>query len=141
MSLPPDVLSLTELAVIRKRLDAASPGPWHALTGARKYGQAIVLSGVAPVTPAYPFVLANTKHVLAEVSAWIEDADRDLIVHARSDMETLLAEVERTREVFVGAENWRKRLAKRLDLPDNAAWPDILDAVDILLDNNPHLEE
>jgi hypothetical protein len=99
------------------------------------------MSGVAPVTPAYPLVLANTKHVLAEVSAWIEDADRDFIVNARKDVETLLAEVERAREVFVGAENWRRRLAERLDLRDAAPWSDILDAVDILLDNNTNLEK
>lgn len=141
MPLSPYVLSLPELDAVRARVAAASPGPWHALSGARRYGAPVIMSGVAPVTPAYPLVLANTKHVLAEVSAWIEDADRDFIVNARSDVGTLLAEVDCCHEMILGANNWRKRLANRLDLPDNVAWSDILDAVDILLDNNPNLEE
>lgn len=141
MPLSPYALSLPELDAVRARVAAASPGPWHALSGARRYGAPVIMSGVAPVTPAYPLVLANTQHVLAEVSAWIEDADRDFIVNARSDVEALLAEVERGHAALAGEDNWRRRLAERLDLRAGASWVDILDAVDSILDNNPNLEE
>ena len=90
--------TLPDLAEIKARLDAASPGPWRALRGEkqRPHEDAARL-GLINTVPAFPLVLANNEHVLGELSAWTVDADRALIVHARRDMERLYAEVLATR--------------------------------------------
>jgi cephalosporin hydroxylase len=43
------------------------------------------------------------EHVLGELSAWVNDGDRDLIVNARSDIEWLISEVERLRDIEAAA--------------------------------------
>jgi hypothetical protein len=70
-----------DLLDIKARLDAASPGPWRALTDA-----------------AFPMTLANNEYTLGEFSAWMSDGDRALIVNARRDIERLLNEVEYLQE-------------------------------------------
>jgi len=78
---------MKDLAEIKARLDAASPGPWRALSGKT---QRSPMTG-SPLV--YPLVLANNEHVLGDVSPWMEDGDRDLIVNARRDIERLYDEV------------------------------------------------
>lgn len=141
MPLPPYALSPAELDAMRARVDAASPGPWRALAGARKVSIREVGLGAPPVAVASPLVLGNDEHVIGEVSPWIEDGDRDFIAHSRADMATLLAEVTLCHEALLGLDKWRTRLAERLDLRATASWVDILDAVDSILDNDPNLEE
>lgn len=79
-----------ELTAIKERLAAASPGPWRALTGERQRSHA---HGNA--NAVFPMVLSNNEHVLAEMSPWLSDADRTFIIHSRTDVEALVAEVER----------------------------------------------
>ena len=98
-----------DLKDIKARLDAAAPGPWRALTGAKQRASQAsfdwtTCSGVTVSTPSgnfvFPLVLANDEHVLGELSAWTGDSERDLIVHARADMEYLYEEVLRARELL-----------------------------------------
>lgn len=91
----------SDLAQIKARMDAASPGPWRALTGAKQRSHEHVASmGMLPNVPAFPLVLANNEHVLGELSPWTCDADRALIIHARSDLEHLYYEVRAARYVI-----------------------------------------
>ena len=88
---------MTDLKDILARLDAASPGPWRALSGAKQrsheayYGRSIS-------SAAFPMVLSNDEFVLGELSAWTSDGDRALIVNARRDMEYLYDEVRVSRD-------------------------------------------
>ena len=95
-----------DLKHIKARLDAAAPGPWRALTGAKQRASQAsfdwtTCSGVTVSTPSgnfvFPLVLANDEHVLGELSAWTGDSERDLIVHARADIERLYDEVRAAR--------------------------------------------
>lgn len=131
----PQRLLLLELDNIRTRVAAASPGPWRALTGLRQNDARFGPSACVPM------LLANNENALCEFSAWLSDADRSFISNARTDVEALLAEVERGHAALAGEDNWRRRLAERLDLRAGASWVDILDAVDSILDNDPNLEE
>lgn len=86
---------MTDLKHIKDRLDAASPGPWRALSGKTQ----------RPATGSplvYPLVLANNEHILCELSPWTGDGDRDLIVNARRDIELLYNEVEYLRDLLSG---------------------------------------
>ena len=88
---------MNDLASIKARLDAAAPGPWRALTGARQRSHDTAVKDgflVAPANAVFPLVLANNEHVLGELSPWTGDAERDLIVHARADLERLYEEVQ-----------------------------------------------
>lgn len=82
-----------DLKSIKARLDKASPGPWRALTGAKQ--RAHIAAGYS--NAAVPMVLANDEAVLGEVCAWMLDADRDLIVNARADIERLYDELRSAR--------------------------------------------
>ena len=81
---------MNDLAEIKARLDAASPGPWRALAGER---QRDASGAPGRGRAVYPMVLANNEYVLGDLSPWMEDADRDLIVNARRDIERLYDEV------------------------------------------------
>jgi hypothetical protein len=83
---------MNDLKDIKARLDAAAPGPWRALSGKT---QRSPTTG-SPVV--YPLVLANNEYVLGELSPWVSDAERDLIVNSRDDIERLYEAVRRTRE-------------------------------------------
>ena len=89
-----------DLLDIKARLDAASPGPWRARTGAKQRAHDnAVASGVAvPLNAAFPMTLSNNEHILGEFSPWMSDGDRALIVNARRDIERLLNEVEYLQE-------------------------------------------
>jgi hypothetical protein len=87
-----------DLKSIKARLDRASPGPWRALAGARKVSVRDVGLGALPASFATPLVLGNDEYVLGEISPWIEDVDRDFIVHARTDVESLYDELRAARE-------------------------------------------
>jgi hypothetical protein len=93
---------------IKARLDAASPGPWRALSGAKQRSHEM-LFGMPVSSAAFPMVLSNNQYVLGELSAWTSDGDRALIVNARADIERLLNEVDYLREhlaaVLAGAGN------------------------------------
>jgi hypothetical protein len=68
-----------ELTAIRERAEKATPGPWYSYYASRPY----VMAGHTPV---------------ADVET---DADADFIVHARTDVPVLAAEVERLKtELF-----------------------------------------
>lgn len=82
-----------DLAEIKRRLDKASPGPWRALTGAKQ--RAYMAAGYS--NAVVPMVLANDEHVIGEIGNWMGDEDRDLIVHARTDIERLHDEVRAVR--------------------------------------------
>jgi hypothetical protein len=84
---------MTDLKEIRARLDKASPGPWRALSGAKQRAYA----SMGYPTAAIPLILGNNEHVLGELSAWVDDGDRDLIVHARTDIEYLYEEIRACR--------------------------------------------
>lgn len=90
---------MIDLKDIKARLDAAAPGPWRALSG--KTQRAVVSIG-GPMgishNVAYPLVLANNEHVLGALSPLTGDAERDLIVNSRDDIERLYEAVRRTRE-------------------------------------------
>lgn len=80
---------MNRLEEIKARISAASPGPWRALMGFRRYDPRFT-NGVS-----VPMVLANNEHALGEFAASMGDGDRALIVNAREDLEHLVAEVER----------------------------------------------
>ncbi len=88
---------MSDLKAIKARLDAASPGPWRALTGAKQRPHESYF-GVAVSSAVFPLVLANNEFVLGEMSAWTSDGDRALIVNARADINRLLEEVSILRE-------------------------------------------
>lgn len=73
------------IAKIRARLDAATSRPWEAYRPRPQYR----LYEVSSTSPA------GLNDVLAEVSGFNASADADLIAHAPTDIEDLLAEVER----------------------------------------------
>jgi hypothetical protein len=88
---------MLDLKPIKARLDKASPGPWRTLAGARR----VSIRDVWPapsVAVANPLVLGNDEYVIGEISPWIEDVDRDFIVHARTDVESLYDELRTARE-------------------------------------------
>ena len=87
-------MTMLDLKSIKARLDKASPGPWRALAGAKQRAYASAGYSDAVV----PLVIANDDHVLGEVSPWLADGDRDLIVNARTDVESLYDEVRVARE-------------------------------------------
>ena len=91
---------LNDLLDIKARLDAASPGPWRALTGAkqRAHDNAVASGFAVPLNAAFPMTLSNNEYVLGEFSPWMSDGDRALIVNARRDIERLLNEVEYLQE-------------------------------------------
>ena len=99
---------MSDLKEIKARLEAASPGPWRVLSGAKQRPHESYF-GVAVSSAVFPMVLSNNEYVLGELSAWTSDGDRDLIVNARSDIERLLNEVDYLREhlaaVLAGAGN------------------------------------
>jgi hypothetical protein len=99
---------VSDLKEIKARLEAASPGPWRALSGAKQRPHESYF-GVAVSSAVFPLVLTNNEFVLGEMSAWTSDGDRDLIVNARTDIERLLNEVDYLREhlaaVLAGAGN------------------------------------
>jgi hypothetical protein len=88
-----------DLDIIKARIDEASPGPWRALSGAKQRAYA----SMGYSTAAVPLILGNNEHVLGELSAWVDDGDRDLIVNARADIEWLISEVERLRDIEAAA--------------------------------------
>ena len=88
---------MSDLKAIKARLEAASPGPWRALTGAKQRSHEMHF-GLPISSAAFPMVLANNEFVLGELSAWTSDGDRDLIVNARADINRLLEEVSILRE-------------------------------------------
>lgn len=87
---------LNDLLDIKARLDAASPGPWRALTGAkqRAHDNAVASGFAVPLNAAFPMTLSNNEHILGEFSPWMSDGDRALIVNSRRDIERLLNEVQ-----------------------------------------------
>jgi hypothetical protein len=85
-----------DLKEIQARLDAASPGPWRALAGAKQRPYAEMGYSNA----AIPLVLSNNEYVLGEMSAWLSDGDRTLIVNARKDIENLVDELLTVRELL-----------------------------------------
>ena len=88
---------MSDLKAIKARLEAASPGPWRALSGAKQRSHETHFGG--PVgSAAFPMVLANNEAVLGEFSAWMSDGDRALVVNARADINRLLEEVSILRE-------------------------------------------
>lgn len=84
---------MTDLKAIKARLDKASPGPWRALAGAKQ--RAHMAAGYS--NAVVPLVITNDEAVLGEMCPWMSDADRDLIVNARSDIEYLYAELRTAR--------------------------------------------
>ena len=87
---------MNDLKDIKARLDAAAPGPWRALTGAKQRSHESHIGQAE--SAVFPLVLSNNKYVLGEISPWMLDADRDLIVNSRDDIERLYEAVRRTRE-------------------------------------------
>ena len=87
---------MNDLKDIKNRLDAASPGPWRALTGAKQRSHEAHIGQAE--SAVFPLVLSNNEYVLGEISPWMLDADRDLIVNSRDDIERLYEAVRRTRE-------------------------------------------
>lgn len=84
-----------ELAEIRARLEEATPGPW--VRRDPFYGDGIV-------DGRNDDVLSNILRAEAacdEATVKCRDADMLLLVHSRSDIEKLLAEVERLRARLV----------------------------------------
>ena len=96
---------MNDLKDIKARLDAASPGPWRALSGARQRSHESYF-GHTVSSAAFPMVLSNNEYVLGEMSAWTSDGDRDLIVNARADIERLLDEVRAARHVVRSLLAW-----------------------------------
>jgi hypothetical protein len=88
---------MSRLKEIKSRIDAASPGPWRALAGARKVSVRDVGLGALPATFATPLVLGNDEYVIGEISPWMEDGDRDFIAHSRTDVEHLYDELRAVR--------------------------------------------
>lgn len=76
-----------ELARIRRRCDAASPGPWKAWIEGRDHtsGSSMVQTGAD------------------DIEMWgATEADHDFIAHARQDIPRLLAEIRRLRASVIG---------------------------------------
>jgi hypothetical protein len=77
------VLTDEEIGEIRKRTDAATPGPWNAYIEGRDH-----VGGSS-------FIMTSGEDI--ELSAGATVADHDFIAHARQDIPRLLAELARLR--------------------------------------------
>lgn len=87
-----------ELAAIRERVEAATPGPW-AVPGAN------VFRVIAPEAEHHNPTQGRTSpypwRVICDAGLWdMEAADIDFIAHARTDVPALLAEVDRQRRII-----------------------------------------
>lgn len=82
---------MSRIKAIQARIDAASPGPWRALTGLKQNDPRFGPHG------AVPMLLANDESALCEFSPWLSTADRAFIVNARADVEHLCDEVRELR--------------------------------------------
>lgn len=71
-----------QLAAIRARLDAATPGPWIAEYSGDQ-GNCVI-----------PHDALSTREAVCVTRLYHAAADAEFIAHARTDLETLLAEVE-----------------------------------------------
>jgi hypothetical protein len=80
-----------QVAEIRARLDAASPGPWSAPDLLQPPGRSLVMK---PIDPSSDYAnipgLSNGRDVLGAVSCANHEADARFIAHARQDIPTLL---------------------------------------------------
>lgn len=85
---------MLDLKPIKARLDKANAGPWRALAGAKQ--RAYMAAGYS--NAAVPLVIANDEAVLGEMCPWMQDGDRDFVVNARVDVESLYDEVRVARE-------------------------------------------
>jgi len=88
----PGMLSEDDIQQIEARVQAATPGPWTiGFNGAMRSGWAIIKAGssrtVLHLDPAKNIDLDEATHQV--------DADLDFVQFARSDIETLLAEVKK----------------------------------------------
>jgi hypothetical protein len=105
-----------ELAEIKKRTEAASPGPWY-------LNHDLLVYGDGP----YDYI--------CELDA--EKVDADFITHARNDVPKLLAEIERLRKVL---EDFAKRGTRFDTMPtiggiiqnacDVRGWYEYIDSMD-----------
>lgn len=88
-----------QLAQIRARADAATKGPWYLRLTDETYRDrpahyyiASEVRGIVDVRPDDAFYVATTQRGNAQARA-----DAEFIAHAREDVATLLAEIERLR--------------------------------------------
>lgn len=82
------------IEAIRARIEAATPGPWE-WNKSRFYNGYSGITGKDNAEVLFP----NHCNDGDDGAAWFEDfpndADRDFIAHAREDIPTLIAEIER----------------------------------------------
>ena len=85
-----EVLSNEELAAIRRRCDAASPGPWVSYVEGRDHtsGSSFIITG-AGATRGLDIELTGATI-----------ADQDFIAHARQDIPRMLDEIGRLRQAL-----------------------------------------
>ncbi len=79
-----------EIAEIRERCDAASPGPWASYIEGRDHtsGSDFIMTGKGESRGEDIELTGATK------------TDQDFIAHARQDVPTLIAEIERLKSVL-----------------------------------------
>ena len=85
-----------ELAAIRQRCEAATPGPWTSYVEGRDHdsGSDFIMVG-SENTRGTDIYLAGTT-----------TADQDFVAHARQDVPRLLDEIERLRAQLGGIDEW-----------------------------------
>ncbi len=86
----PQLLTSTYLKGIRKRCEAATPGPWTSFIEGRDHtsGDSSIRRGVEGAWQEDLYLSGAT------------DADHDFIAHARQDVPLLLDEIERLRNLL-----------------------------------------
>jgi hypothetical protein len=123
-----------ELAAIRERADAATPGPWNVFRG--------VIWGRAGSSGPYQLSIAknaNSSSVIEDTGAADRrdrriEADLGFIAHAREDIPALLAEIDQLHaEVRDGAEALlRTHRILSAKQAENAALCEIVEAVGLV---------
>jgi hypothetical protein len=91
------MLTDDELKAMKERLERATPGPW--VKKDLEEGQWVLRSQSAP-NFGIPVLDEYLKHHQPYIAYGINHRDANLIAHSRTDMEKLIAEVERLRAAF-----------------------------------------
>lgn len=92
---------MPDLDAIRQRVNAATPGPWHAEDKGAFHEIYTKGLGTNPLLPYEPPILLSSS----EPDEEIRREDAEFIVHAREDVPVLLDEIDRLREELRQAEH------------------------------------
>lgn len=91
MSTTNSEITAEELAAMKARIEATTPGPWTSYVEGRDHwgGDSFIQTGTQDIYLSAEDYAGGGGHYCA---------DQDFIAHARQDMPRLIAEIERLRE-------------------------------------------